>query len=111
MELIGYCRDLYEIECRKASTVLDLEAWFNEHFPNASLYEKFKKYEVLAESIENFIARYGKPSSYSERGEEYMSAVYKSHLLDLEEFGYDFITHHDSKTGECVSYYGRSKID
>ena len=72
-----------------------------------SLFEKFKKYEVQADSIEDFIFKYGKPSRYQERGEEYMKVCIQSHKEDLLKCGYDIITHHDSKSGETVSYYGK----
>lgn len=67
--------------------------------------ESFKKYTVQADSIEDFIERYGKPKQYRERGPEYMEACIASHKEHLAKFGFDFITHHDSKTGEIVSYY------
>jgi len=76
-----------------------------------NLYFSFQKYEVFADCISSFIAQYGKPRRYSERGEEYMSAVLKSHQESLQEYGYTIITRHDSITGKTVSYYGRNKDD
>ena len=38
------------------------------------LYEKFKKYAVLAASLEDFRQRYTKPDRYALRGPEYVSA-------------------------------------
>ena len=70
------------------------------------LYDKFKQYEVKAKSLEDFLETYTKPKAHRERGNEYVEARIKSHAEDLEEYGYTFITHHDSKSGEIVSYYG-----
>jgi flagellum-specific peptidoglycan hydrolase FlgJ len=68
--------------------------------------ETFRKYEVKAESIEDFLKRYTKPSRNEQRPEYYQTVRIKSHTEDLKKYGYTFITHHDSITGECVSYYG-----
>ena len=70
-----------------------------------SSYELFKKYQVEADSIEDFIRNYGKHNRYYGRGNEYMNACLASHKEHLEKYGFDFITHHDSKTGETVAYY------
>ncbi len=70
-----------------------------------SSYEAFKKYQVEADSIEDFIRKYGKHDRYYGRGEEYMKVCLASHKKDFEKYGFDFITHHNSKTGETVSYY------
>jgi transposase len=69
--------------------------------------EAFKKYKVEANSIEDFLKRYTKPSRNEQRPIDYQEARIKSHTEDLQKYGYTFITHHDSITGECVSYYGR----
>ena len=68
-------------------------------------YELFKKYAVEANSIEDFLERYTKPSRHWERGAEYVAARIKSHQEDIEKEGFTFITHHDSKSGETVAYY------
>jgi len=73
------------------------------------LKEVYRKYEVKAESIEDFLNRYTKPSRNEQRSSDYQEARIKSHTEDLEKYGYTFITHHDSVTGECVSYYGTGK--
>ena len=70
-----------------------------------SLYEKFKKYQVPASSVEDFRQRYTKPRAYRERGPEYVAAVLQSARRDLEKYGYTIISHHDSVTGEIVAYY------
>ena len=46
MEFIGYCKELYKNSHRETSALLDTETCLNEHFKNALLYEKFKKYKV-----------------------------------------------------------------
>lgn len=70
-----------------------------------SSYENFKKYQVQANSLEDFLERYTKPKHHAERGEEYVQARLKSHNEDIKRYSFTFITHHDSKCGEIVSYY------
>ena len=69
-------------------------------------YEAFKEHEVKADNLEEFLKRYTKRRAHEERGVEYIKARIKSHSEHLEKYGYTFITHHDSVTGEIVSYYG-----
>lgn len=69
-------------------------------------YELFKEYEVQAESVEDFLMRYSKPKAHTLRGEEHVQLRIDSYTEELEKFGFCFITHHDSVTGEIVSYYG-----
>jgi hypothetical protein len=69
--------------------------------------EAFSKYQVEASSIEDFLQRYTKPSRNEQRPTDYQEARIKSHTEDLKKYGYTIITHHDSITGECVSYYGK----
>ena len=71
-----------------------------------TLYEKFRKYEVPAASVEDFRQRYTKPSRYQERGPEYVAAILQSAHEDMELYGYTIIPRHSSITGEVVSYYG-----
>jgi hypothetical protein len=74
-----------------------------------SSYKSFEKYKVDAESIEDFLEKYTKPSKHKERGQEYVECRIRSHKEDLEKYGFTFITHHDSITGQCVSWYGNKK--
>lgn len=69
------------------------------------LYERFKKYAVQAENVEDFLSRYTKPGRHFERGDEYVKARVLSHQEDLTKYGYTFIPHHSSVTGQVVSYY------
>jgi hypothetical protein len=69
-------------------------------------YEMFKKYEVNADSVEDFLAKYTKREQHSGRGKEYVEARIKSHKDDILKYGYTIITRHDSVTGDIVSYYG-----
>lgn len=70
-----------------------------------TLFEKFKKYQVPAESIEAFCNTYHKRSAYHDRGKDYMAYDLESHKRELEKYGYTIIPSHDSTTGEVVSYY------
>ena len=62
------------------------------------------KYVVYADSVRDFLLRYGKPDRYMGRGEDYFEYCVASHEKDVERFGYDFLSHHDSITGECVCF-------
>ena len=64
----------------------------------------FRKYEVKANSLDDFLKTYTKQSVIN-RGQEHHEARLESHQKDIEKYGYTFITHHDSRTGEIVSYY------
>lgn len=68
-------------------------------------YDTFKKYEVQADNLVDFLEKYSKAGRHSERGSDYVKARIKSHQEDIDKYGFTFITHHDSKCGECVSYY------
>jgi folate-dependent tRNA-U54 methylase TrmFO/GidA len=72
-----------------------------------SLYESFKKYQVKADSIEDFHNKYHKASRFTDRGQDYVDCVIKSSYEEFNKDGFTFITHHDSKTGETVSWYGK----
>ena len=72
-------------------------------------YDLFKKYEVKAEGIADFLAKYYKPDRYTGRGDEYANALLKSHEKDFKSRGFDMISHHDSVTGKVVSYYGNKE--
>ena len=51
------------------------------------LYEKFKKYQVPASSVEDFRRRYTKPDRFAQRGPEYQAAVLQAARDDLAQFG------------------------
>ena len=70
-----------------------------------SSYDAFKKYSVHAESLEDFLEKYTKHERHAGRGPEYVAVRIKSHQEDIDKYGFTFITHHDSKTGETVAYY------
>jgi hypothetical protein len=69
-------------------------------------YEAFKKYEVKAESIEDFLKRYTKHDRHFGRGNEYAAARIKSYTEDFNKQGFCFMSRHESVTGQCVAYYG-----
>lgn len=70
-----------------------------------NIYEKMKKYQVQAESVEDFRQRYTKPERYQKRGADYVAAVVQSAHEDMERYGFTIISRHDSVTGDCVAYY------
>lgn len=69
-------------------------------------YDVFKKYEVQADSLGDFLKRYTKRDRHEARGAEYVKFRIESHIKELNNNGYTFITRHDSVTSEIVSYYG-----
>lgn len=72
-----------------------------------SLYEKFKQYELPADSVEDFCNKYHRRGAYHDRGKEYMECDLESHKEELEQYGYTIIPGSSSTTGDIVSYYGK----
>jgi len=68
--------------------------------------DTFRKYAVSAQSIEDFMTRYYKRDRYTGRGDDYAASLLASHREHYEQYGYDIISHHDSKTGDPVAWYG-----
>lgn len=68
-------------------------------------YESFKKYRVEAKSIEDFLQKYTKHKQHYSRGKEYAQIRIEAHQDYINKYGFTFITHHDSVTGEIVAYY------
>jgi len=66
--------------------------------------DMFEKYAVEAGSLEDFMMRYYKRDRYTGRGEEYAQTLLASYQEDMDKFGIAWISHHDSVTGEVVSY-------
>ena len=66
----------------------------------------FRKYEVQASTVEDFLQRFTKRDRHEGRGPDYVAARIASHKEELKKYGYTFITHHSSVTGETVAYYG-----
>lgn len=64
------------------------------------------EYRVRAKSVEDFLARYYKPDRYTGRGPEYAAALLASYQRDFDEHGYCVTSHHDSKSGEVVAFFG-----
>ena len=70
-----------------------------------SQYERMKKYAVQANSVEDFLQRYTKPNRHEGRGQEYVTARIQSYKDEIAKYGYAFMTHHESKSGEYVTWY------
>jgi hypothetical protein len=62
-------------------------------------YQSFLRYRVDADNVQDFLKRYYKP-------ERITPTLYLPYQYELDNYGYCFISHHDSKTGEVVSFYG-----
>ena len=70
-----------------------------------SLGEQFlRAYGVQANGVEDFLNRYYKPDRFRSRGADYAVALIASHAKHYHDYGYDFISHHDSVTGEIVAW-------
>jgi hypothetical protein len=70
----------------------------------------FENNRVSAESIDDFINKYYKPSRLTAQGyPDYEQILKASHNQDFLEHGFDIISHHDSRTGEVVAYFGTDK--
>jgi D-tyrosyl-tRNA(Tyr) deacylase len=72
----------------------------------ARTFESFKKYRVEADSVEDFLKKYYKASRYTEQGEQYAASLLESYKADFESDGFVFVSRHDSRSGEVVSFYG-----
>lgn len=69
-----------------------------------TIAEKFRKYEVKdVKTVEELLTKYSK--TYNSRTQDYNDAMLKSHTEDLEKYGFDFVNHHDSKTGDHVAIF------
>ena len=68
-------------------------------------YESFKKYQVEAKSVEDFLQKFYKPQRYTGRGLDYATILLHSYETDVKEQGFCIISHHDNVTGRVVAYY------
>lgn len=68
-------------------------------------FENFRKYQKPADSVADFLERYYKRDRYHGRGEESAARLLAIYQNDVVEMGCTWISHHDSVTGEIVSYY------
>jgi len=71
-----------------------------------SLFERFKEVAVTdCKSVEEFALKYYRPERYTGRGEEYAAVCLNGLKKAIQLSGYCFLSHHESITGEVVSYY------
>lgn len=69
-------------------------------------YEWLEKYAVTdCKTLDEFMNRYYKHSRYRGQGEEHAHNLFQSHRKDLLELGVDWISNHDSNTGEIVAFF------
>jgi hypothetical protein len=69
-------------------------------------YETFKKYAVNdVSSVEEFLKKYTKHSRLEGRDDVYNKTRLESYQKEYDELGFTFMTHHESKSGEVVSFY------
>ena len=71
-------------------------------------YEVFKDRRVTdVKTVAEFLDLYYKKDRYTGRGEEHAAVVLASHEKMFELWGMDWISRHDSVTGEVVAFYGK----
>lgn len=56
-------------------------------------------------SVAEFLSKYYKRDRYTGRGSNYAESLLRSYQQQADKNGYCFISHHDSSTGEVVSFY------
>lgn len=84
-----------------------------EYLPGAAPFDDtahYQQYAVPASSVADFLARYYKADRYTGRGEDYAATLLKSYEERFEADGYVIISHHDSKAGEIVAYFGQPAL-
>lgn len=73
---------------------------------NYSTYESFRKYQVNdVSSVEEFLKKYTKHDRHEGRGKEYVESRINSYTEEFEKDGFTFMSHHESITGQVVSFY------
>lgn len=66
----------------------------------------FRKYQVKnCKTIEEFLEKYYKHERYQGRGEKYAESLLNNHKEVFLQEGVDWISHHDSVTGQVVSFH------
>lgn len=58
------------------------------------------------ETVREFVEKYYKNSRLRGRGDNYAESIIVSHEKRFADYGYDIISHHESVTGEIVSFFG-----
>jgi len=66
----------------------------------------WRKYQVTACDCADFIARFYKPERSVGRGPACVASLIAACEDDLRADGVTIISHHDSVTGQIVSFYG-----
>lgn len=67
-------------------------------------YNQCKVYEAKdVKTVEELLNKYSK--TFNARSKEYHKAMLESHIEDYNKYGFTFVNHHDSITGDNVSLY------
>lgn len=77
----------------------------DERVQRVTSFERFKQYAVPADSVTDFLDSYTKHGRHRGRGEDYAAYRIASFTAELEKYGFCFISHHDSVTGDIAAYY------
>lgn len=78
----------------------------------SSPYQIFKDCKVDdVKTVSEFLDKYYKHDRYKGRGEEYAAVVLNSHEEDLKKYDMDWMSKHESRTGEVVAFYSDDASD
>lgn len=68
------------------------------------MIELFKKYKAEdVKTVEELLNKYSK--TFNHKTKEYHDAMLESHMRDYHKYGYTFVNHHDSITGDHVAIF------
>jgi len=72
----------------------------------SGLFDSWRKYAVTdCATVAEFCEKHYKRERYTGRGAEYAAACLKTHTENVARDGFTFLSHHESNTGEIVSFY------
>jgi hypothetical protein len=68
---------------------------------------RWRKYEVKAPTLLQFLEQYHRHDRFRGRGEDYAQACIESHRVAVEKQGYTLLSRHDNATGQPVTWFAR----
>lgn len=97
------------LERKHTSVVLYEGVTVIENADTSGLYVKLRKYEVQANSLEEFCEKYHRPFENSDFGREQRKEWFAHAQQDLEKYGYIMIPSSTTTTGFHAVWYGGVK--
>lgn len=95
----------YLLDAGAPRWVTDAEGWTDAAGWGLIGPRSFRRYQVPASSVKDFLDRYYKPDRYTGRGDSYAASLLQTYEQSVTLYGFAFISRHDSITGEIVAYY------